>query len=178
MTHLLAEGGYQVFTLGSNEKTWLYFAIVCALAAIGVALFLVRGVLAADQGTASMQDIAKAIQEGAEAFLSRQFKTIGVLAVVLAGLWARGAGVRSKASRALGRAAPYLRLLAVVVGDDRRVVADAEGAEWQEVARIVLHRDPVGEPEKSWRCWDAHLKRARWMTKHGYRHLLKGASSC
>ncbi len=49
-----------------------------------VALLLVRGVLAADQGTASMKDIAKAIQEGAEAFLARQFKTIGIIIVPLA----------------------------------------------------------------------------------------------
>ena len=84
MTHLLAEGGYQVFSLHSTEKTWLYFALVCAVASIVVALFLVRGVLAADQGTASMKDIAKAIQEGAEAFLARQFKTIGIIIVPLA----------------------------------------------------------------------------------------------
>ena len=67
MTHLLAEGGYQIFTLHNSEKTWLYFALVCAVASIVVALLLVRGVLAADQGTATMKDIAKAIQEGAEA---------------------------------------------------------------------------------------------------------------
>ena len=54
------------------------------LAAIVVALFLVRGVLAADQGTQSMKDIAKAIQEGAEAFLARQFKTIAIIVVPLA----------------------------------------------------------------------------------------------
>src|SRR5271163_4450631 len=84
MTHLLAEGGYQIFFLNSCEKVWLYFAIICSLAAIVVALFLVRGVLAADQGTATMQDIAKAIQEGAEAFLARQFKTIGIIIVPLA----------------------------------------------------------------------------------------------
>ena len=84
MTHLLAEGGYQIFTLHSSEKIWLYFALVCALASIVVALFLVRGVLAADQGTASMKDIAKAIQEGAEAFLARQFKTIGIIIIPLA----------------------------------------------------------------------------------------------
>ena len=84
MTHLLAEGGYQIFTLHNSEKVWLYFALVCAVAAILVALFLVRGVLAADQGTASMKDIAKAIQEGAEAFLARQFKTIGIIIVPLA----------------------------------------------------------------------------------------------
>ncbi len=84
MTHLLAEGGYQIFTLHSTEKAWLYFAIVCALASIVTGLLLARGVLAADQGTASMKDIAKAIQEGAEAFLARQFKTIGLIIVPLA----------------------------------------------------------------------------------------------
>ena len=84
MTHLLAEGGYQSFLLTSNTKLWLYFAMACAIVAIVVALLLVRGVLAADTGTASMQDIAKAIQEGAEAFLSRQFKTIGIIIIPLA----------------------------------------------------------------------------------------------
>jgi K(+)-stimulated pyrophosphate-energized sodium pump len=84
MTHLLAEGGYQIFTLHNSEKVWLYFALLCAVASIAVALFLVRGVLAADQGTASMKDIAKAIQEGAEAFLARQFKTIAIIIVPLA----------------------------------------------------------------------------------------------
>ena len=84
MTHLLAEGGYQIFVLSNTEKTWLYFALACAGAAIVVALLLVRGVLAADQGTASMKDIAKAVQEGAEAFLARQFKTIVIIVVPLA----------------------------------------------------------------------------------------------
>jgi K(+)-stimulated pyrophosphate-energized sodium pump len=84
MTHLLAEGGYQIFSLHNSEKLWLYFAMVCAVASIAVALFLVRGVLAADSGTASMVDIAKAVQEGAEAFLARQFKTIGIIIVPLA----------------------------------------------------------------------------------------------
>ena len=84
MTHLLAEGGYQAFLLSNTEKTWLYFAMLCAVASIVVGLTLVRGVLAADQGTASMKDIGKAVQEGAEAFLSRQFKTIAIIVVPLA----------------------------------------------------------------------------------------------
>jgi hypothetical protein len=35
--------------------------------------------------------------------------------------------------------------------------ADAEGADWQEVARIVLHIDPVRERGRAWRCWESHL---------------------
>lgn len=58
----------------------------------------------------------------------------------------------------------YLRLLD----------ADAEGADWAEVARIVLHIDPAGEPERARRAWESHLARAKWMTEHGYQHLLRG----
>ena len=60
----------------------------------------------------------------------------------------------------------YLRLLD----------ADAEGADWQEVARIVLHIDPELEPERARGAWDSHLARARWMTENGYRHLLRGGA--
>lgn len=54
----------------------------------------------------------------------------------------------------------------------RLLDAEAEGADWREAASIVLHRDPDAEPDRTRRCWEAHLKRARWMTEHGYRHLL------
>lgn len=53
----------------------------------------------------------------------------------------------------------YLRLLD----------AEAESADWREVARIVLHRDPDAEPHRARRCWETHLKRARWMTEQGDR---------
>ena len=43
-----------------------------------------RGVLAADQGTPKMIEIATAIQEGAWAYLKRQFRTIAVILVPLA----------------------------------------------------------------------------------------------
>ena len=59
----------------------------------------------------------------------------------------------------------YLRLLD----------AEAEGADWAEVARLVLHIDPTREPERARRAWESHLARAKWMTEHGYQHLLRGA---
>jgi K(+)-stimulated pyrophosphate-energized sodium pump len=85
MFHVLAaEGGYQDFTLAGGDKFWLLFSGLTALLAIGTGFYLMRGVLAADQGTPKMQEIAKAIQEGALAYLKRQFKTIGVILVPLA----------------------------------------------------------------------------------------------
>ena len=52
--------------------------------------------------------------------------------------------------------------------------ADAEGADWREVAKIVLHIDPDRESERARRAHESHLARAKWMTEHGYRHLLRG----
>ena len=85
MLHLLAsEGGYQEFTLGGAEWFWLIFSGATALLAIGVGFYLMRGVLAEDQGTPKMIEIAKAIQEGAQAYLRRQFKTIALILIPLA----------------------------------------------------------------------------------------------
>jgi hypothetical protein len=58
----------------------------------------------------------------------------------------------------------YLRLLD----------ADMQGADWREVARVVLHLDPEHDPDRARRAFDGHLSRAKWMTEHGYRHLLRG----
>ena len=60
----------------------------------------------------------------------------------------------------------YLRLLD----------ADAESADWREIAKLVLHIDPDREPERAQRAFDSHLARARWMVEHGYRHLLRGGA--
>jgi hypothetical protein len=58
----------------------------------------------------------------------------------------------------------------------RMLDANAEGADWSEVARIVLHLDPEREPDRARRAFDSHLSRAKWMTEHGYRHLLRGGA--
>jgi K(+)-stimulated pyrophosphate-energized sodium pump len=81
---LAAEGGYQEFTLGTAEWVWLTVAAVSAVIAIIVGLVLSRTVIRADQGTPKMREIAKAIQEGAMAYLRRQFRTIVVILVPVA----------------------------------------------------------------------------------------------
>ena len=58
--------------------------VVFGLLAIGFALYLARGILALDQGTAGMQDISNRIFEGAIAYLNRQYRTIFSLAIVVA----------------------------------------------------------------------------------------------
>lgn len=59
----------------------------------------------------------------------------------------------------------YLRLLD----------AEKDGADWTEVARIVLRRDPVADRTRAMHCWKGHLDRARWMTGPGYRRILQQA---
>jgi hypothetical protein len=58
----------------------------------------------------------------------------------------------------------YLRLLD----------ADAEGTDWTEAARIVLGMDPEQEPERTRAAWESYLERAKWMTSHGYKDLIRG----
>lgn len=69
-------------TLEGTNLTIAIAVAVIALIALVVAGVLVRGVLAADQGTAKMQEIAGAVQEGAAAYLARQFKTLSIFAVI------------------------------------------------------------------------------------------------
>jgi K(+)-stimulated pyrophosphate-energized sodium pump len=79
---LLAIGEINV-DLTSAQMTYVAIVAVIALAAIVVAGVLVRQVLAASEGTDRMQEIAKAVQEGASAYLGRQFRTLAVFAVVV-----------------------------------------------------------------------------------------------
>jgi K(+)-stimulated pyrophosphate-energized sodium pump len=80
---LAAEGGYQEFTLKGGEFAVLALSGAAALLAIAVGFTLVKGTLAADQGTPKMIEIATAIQEGALAYLKRQFRTIAIILVPL-----------------------------------------------------------------------------------------------
>ena len=57
----------------------------------------------------------------------------------------------------------YLRLLDAM----------ADGASAEEMSRIVLGIDSTNEPVRAKQVLDSHLRRARWMTEHGYRHLMQ-----
>ncbi|MFJ2113161.1 MULTISPECIES: sodium-translocating pyrophosphatase [unclassified Streptomyces] len=69
--------------LTDDNRLIVIAVAVVALAALVVAQLLVRQVLAADEGTDSMKEIAAAVQEGANAYLARQLRTLGVFAVVV-----------------------------------------------------------------------------------------------
>jgi K(+)-stimulated pyrophosphate-energized sodium pump len=81
---ILAEGGYQEFTLRGGEWAVMLLSVAAALIALAVGGYLVRSVMASDAGSPKMQQIAGAIQEGAWAYLKRQFRTIAIILVPLA----------------------------------------------------------------------------------------------
>jgi hypothetical protein len=55
----------------------------------------------------------------------------------------------------------------------RMLDAEADGADWREVVRVMLKIDPDKEYTRAKRAYDTHMARARWITEHGYRHLLE-----
>jgi K(+)-stimulated pyrophosphate-energized sodium pump len=68
-------------TLSASNLTFVAVVGVIAVIALVMALVFRREVLAASEGTSNMQRIAQAVQEGASAYLTRQFRTLAVFAV-------------------------------------------------------------------------------------------------
>src|SRR5688500_17372083 len=81
MSESLAADSGGLSITGTN-LTYVILAAVIALVALGFAAALVRAVLATGKGTTNMQEIAGAVQEGASAYLIRQFRTLGIFVVV------------------------------------------------------------------------------------------------
>ena len=63
--------------------TALWIIIVCGLLAVAYGIWATSSVMAADAGSAKMQEIAAAVREGAQAYLKRQYTTIGGVGVVI-----------------------------------------------------------------------------------------------
>ncbi|HKD89803.1 MAG TPA: sodium/proton-translocating pyrophosphatase, partial [Streptosporangiaceae bacterium] len=78
----LAQGGGLPTVTGGN-LVWVVVVALIAVIALCLAFWLRRDVLAASEGSPKMQEIAKAVQEGAAAYLRRQFKTLGIFVVVI-----------------------------------------------------------------------------------------------
>ena len=78
--------------------TALWFALACSLLAIGYGFVSVKWILGLPDGNARMREIAQAVQEGASAYLNRQYTTIGIVGVILTGVlyyflgWATAVG--------------------------------------------------------------------------------------
>ncbi|BCJ43916.1 K(+)-insensitive pyrophosphate-energized proton pump [Actinoplanes ianthinogenes] len=69
-------------SLSGSNVTFVIVALVFALIALGFAAMFVQSVLRTGRGTKNMQEIAGAVQEGASAYLFRQFKTLAVFVVI------------------------------------------------------------------------------------------------
>ena len=70
--------------MDSSQSALIFFILAASGVALVAAVLFARWVLALDRGEPAMQRISNAIQEGAEAYLARQYKTIGALSVVVA----------------------------------------------------------------------------------------------
>jgi len=53
----------------------------------------------------------------------------------------------------------------------------ADHADHDEMARIILGIDSLAEPARARAAIESHIRRARWMTEQGYRHLLTDAAT-
>jgi K(+)-stimulated pyrophosphate-energized sodium pump len=67
----------------SGQRGFVFLILAFGILALVYAYVLVREVLKADQGTPKMQEISKAVQEGAAAYLNRQFRTLGVFSIIV-----------------------------------------------------------------------------------------------
>ncbi|MBM0226338.1 MULTISPECIES: sodium-translocating pyrophosphatase [Micromonospora] len=77
---LAADGG--ALSLTGANTTYVVIAAVIALVALVFAAALTKAVLAAGKGTTNMQEISGAVQEGASAYLLRQFRTLAIFVVI------------------------------------------------------------------------------------------------
>ena len=79
----LAQEGEGLASVNADDNLIVYLILLTSLVALGFAAVFAKEVLAAGQGTPKMIEISKAVQEGAAAYLNRQFKTLAVFAALV-----------------------------------------------------------------------------------------------
>jgi K(+)-stimulated pyrophosphate-energized sodium pump len=79
----LAVSGEDLASVADGDKALIYLILLISLVALVFAVVFAKEVLAAGQGTPKMIEISKAVQEGAAAYLSRQFRTLAVFAALV-----------------------------------------------------------------------------------------------
>jgi K(+)-stimulated pyrophosphate-energized sodium pump len=79
----IAQGAAEPLSLGGSDRIIVGVVAVVAVVALAIGFVLRREVLAAGEGTPKMQEIGRAVQEGASAYLNRQFRTLGVFVVIV-----------------------------------------------------------------------------------------------
>src|SRR5690242_13475196 len=83
LANTLAQDSGQGVTLAGSNLTLVAVVTAVSVAALGMAFLFRTQVLAAGEGTEKMKEIARAVQEGASAYLGRQFRTLGWFVVIV-----------------------------------------------------------------------------------------------